>query len=63
MTRTRRRTASCSRSTPGAGEYHTIYGMGRHNHENDVAIPGFDDLVVLSGDDTFTSGPLTIPRA
>ena len=33
--------------------------MGRHNHENDVAIPGFDDLVVLSGDDTFTSGPLT----
>ena len=38
-----------------------IYGMGRHNHENDVAIPGFDDLVVLSGDDTFTSGPLTIP--
>ena len=41
------------------GEYHTVYGMGRHNHENDVAIPGFDDLVVLSGDDTFTSGPLT----
>ena len=35
--------------------------MGRHNHENTVAIPGFDDLVVLSGDDTFTSGPLTIP--
>jgi hypothetical protein len=35
--------------------------MGRHNHENNVAIPGFDDLVVLSGDDTFTSGPLTIP--
>jgi hypothetical protein len=33
-------------------------GMGRHNHENSVAIPGFDDLVVLSGDDTFTSGPL-----
>jgi hypothetical protein len=43
------------------GKYRTIYGMGRHNHENDVAIPGFDDLVVLSGDDTFTSGPLTIP--
>jgi len=40
-------------------QYHVIYGMGRHNHENDVAIPGFDDLVVLSGDDTFTSGPLT----
>ena len=40
-------------------QYHVIYGMGRHNHENNVAIPGFDDLVVLSGDDTFTSGPLT----
>jgi hypothetical protein len=43
------------------GKYQPVYGMGRHNHENDVAIPGFDDLVVLSGDDTFTSGPLTIP--
>jgi hypothetical protein len=43
--------------------YHVIYGMGRHNHENDVAIPGFDDLVVLSGDDTFTSGPLTDPTS
>ena len=42
-------------------QYHVIYGMGRHNHENNVAIPGFDDLVVLSGDDTFTSGPLTDP--
>jgi hypothetical protein len=44
-----------------SGNYHPIYGMGRHNHENDVAIPGFDDLVVMSGDDTFTSGPLTTP--
>jgi hypothetical protein len=35
--------------------------MGRHNHENSVAISGYDDLVVLSGDDTFTSGPLTDP--
>ena len=43
------------------GQYHPIYGMGRHNHENSVPVPGFDDLVVLSGDDTFTSGPLTIP--
>ena len=51
------------RARSGHGHYHTIYGMGRHNHENDVAIPGFDDLVVLSGDDTFTSGPLTIPPA
>lgn len=42
-----------------AGTYHPIYGMGRHNHENSVPIPGFDELVVLSGDDTFTSGALT----
>jgi hypothetical protein len=41
------------------GKYKTVYGMGRHNHENDVAIPGFGHPVVLSGDDTFTSGPLT----
>jgi hypothetical protein len=41
------------------GKQHPIMGMGRHNHENSVAIPGFDDLVLLSGDDTFTSGPLT----
>ncbi len=45
------------------GEYRTIYGMGRHNHENDVAIPGYDKLVVMSGDDTFTSGSLTDPLA
>jgi len=41
------------------GQYHPIYGMGRHNHENSVPVPGFDELVVLSGDDTFTSGALT----
>ena len=43
------------------GKHTAIHGMGRHNHENAVAIPGFEDLVVMSGDDTFTSGPLTIP--
>ncbi len=43
------------------GKYHAIYGMGRHNHENSVPVPGFDELAVLSGDDTFTSGPLTLP--
>jgi hypothetical protein len=41
------------------GKHKTIYGMGRHNHENDVAIPGYGHPVVFSGDDTFTSGPLT----
>ena len=41
------------------GRQRPIYGMGRHNHENSVAIPGYGKPVVLSGDDTFTSGPLT----
>ena len=41
------------------GKHRPIYGMGRHNHENSVAIPGYGYPVVLSGDDTFTSGPLT----
>ena len=32
--------------------------MGRHNHENSVAVPGFSKRVVLSGDDTFqTNAP------
>ena len=43
------------------GQHHPIYGMGRHNHENNVAIPGYGHPVVFSGDDTFTSGPLTDP--
>jgi hypothetical protein len=43
------------------GIHQPIYGMGRHNHENSIPIPGFGYPVVLSGDDTFTSGPLTIP--
>ena len=60
-TRARRRTASSLALDIESRQYHAIYGMGRHNHENDVAIPGFDELVVLSGDDTFTSGPLTDP--
>jgi len=41
------------------GKHKPIYGMGRHNHENNVPIPGFGYPVVFSGDDTFTSGPLT----
>ena len=39
------------------GKDQPIWGMGRHNHENSVAIPGFDDVVLLSGDDTFTNSP------
>ncbi|HSC90487.1 MAG TPA: hypothetical protein VLB86_02405 [Gaiellaceae bacterium] len=38
-----------------SGAYKTIYGMGRHNHENSVAVPGYGHPVVLSGDDTFTA--------
>jgi hypothetical protein len=40
---------------PRTGEYRTIYGMGRHNHENSVAIPGYRYPVILSGDDTFSA--------
>jgi hypothetical protein len=39
-------------------EYHTIWGMGRFNHENTVAIPGYKDRVILSTDDTFVSNPV-----
>ena len=42
---------------PKTGKNRPIWGMGRHNHENAVPIPGFDDLVLLSGDDTFTNNP------
>ena len=42
-----------------SGRHKPIYGMGRHNHENSVPVPGYGKPVVLSGDDTFTSGPLT----
>jgi hypothetical protein len=36
-----------------SGQYRSIYGMGRHNHENAVGVPGYGYPVVLSGDDTF----------
>lgn len=38
---------------PRSGEYRSIFGMGRHNHENAVGVPGYGYPVVLSGDDTF----------
>ena len=37
------------------GQTKSIYGMGRHNHENSVGVPGYGHPVVLSGDDTFTA--------
>jgi hypothetical protein len=42
---------------PATGQNRPIWGMGRHNHENSVAIPGFKKVVLLSGDDTFTTTP------
>jgi uncharacterized protein DUF839 len=42
---------------PQTGKSRPIWGMGRFNHENSVAIPGYDELVLLSGDDTFTNSP------
>ncbi|MEX2547657.1 MAG: hypothetical protein WD830_07685 [Chloroflexota bacterium] len=39
------------------GKTRAIWGMGRHNHENSVALTGYGFPVVLSGDDTFTSNP------
>jgi hypothetical protein len=32
-----------------------IYSMGRMNHENAVAVPGYGHPVVMTGDDTFTA--------
>jgi hypothetical protein len=40
---------------PQRDDYKPIYGMGRHNHENSVAVPGFGHPVLLSGDDTFSA--------
>jgi hypothetical protein len=40
-----------------SGAFKSIYGMGRHNHENSVGIPGYGHPVLLSGDDTFVSNP------
>ena len=39
------------------GKTKPIWGMGRHNHENSVAIPGYGHPVVLSGDDSFVTTP------
>jgi hypothetical protein len=36
-------------------QYRSIYGMGRHNHENSVGLRGYGYPAVLSGDDTFSA--------
>ena len=40
---------------PDTGEYRSIYGLGRMNHENTVAIPGYGHPVLLTDDDTFSA--------
>jgi hypothetical protein len=62
--------ASSLETAPGAREggvavaydlnsstYKAIYGMGRLNHENTLAVPGYGHPFMLTGDDTFTSNP------
>ena len=40
---------------PVTHEFTQVAGMGRHNHENAMVLPGdWDQIAVLSGDDTFT---------
>ena len=39
---------------PVTGEYTAVPGMGRHNHENVMVLPGdWEQIALLSGDDTF----------
>jgi uncharacterized protein DUF839 len=41
---------------PATGEYTQVAGMGRHNHENSMVLPGaWDKIAVISGDDTFSA--------
>jgi hypothetical protein len=42
---------------PRTGRSRPIWGMGRHNHENSVAVPGYREVVLLSGDDAFVNNP------
>ncbi len=37
------------------GKTHEIYGLGRLNHENTLVIPGYNQVVALTGDDTFNA--------
>ncbi len=40
-----------------SGTNRFIWGMGRHNHENSLALKGYGHPVVLSGDDSFVTSP------
>ncbi|HET7678001.1 MAG TPA: hypothetical protein VFK38_09130 [Candidatus Limnocylindrales bacterium] len=39
------------------GAYRSIHGMGRLNHENSLAVPGYSELMLVTADDTFSSNP------
>ena len=36
------------------GDYVAVPGMGRLNHENTIAVPGYEQLAMLTTDDTFS---------
>jgi hypothetical protein len=40
---------------PRTAQYRSIYGLGRMNHENTIAVPGYESAVLVTGDDTFTA--------
>src|SRR6476469_5928377 len=40
---------------PATGAFRSVYGLGRMNHENSVAIPGYGKAVLVTGDDTFSA--------
>jgi hypothetical protein len=41
---------------PVTGDFTQVAGMGRHNHENAMVLPGdWDPIAVISGDDTFSA--------
>ncbi len=41
---------------PVTGDFTQVAGMGRHNHENAMVLPGdWDQIAILSGDDTFSA--------
>jgi hypothetical protein len=42
---------------PATGQHRSIYGLGRMNHENAVAIPGLSQITIGTTDDTFVSNP------
>jgi hypothetical protein len=47
---------------PSDDSVHLLAGAGRHNHENDMVIPGgWDQIAVLSGDDTFFTTAAGVP--